>query len=156
MDELRSWVLTICGGTLICGIVSALVPGQSFVRPMRLLLGIFLFTCFLTPFSMELTLPQVDISAAEQQRQNIAVTIERRTEVQMEEELEQRACEQAALLLGEPAEPDDISATAYRQENGSLTLSLLLPEYARLRSAELCEKLSEQLGVAVTAQQPAG
>ena len=53
MSQVTSWVLTICGGVLICGLISVLIPNASLEKSMNLVLGLFLLCCFLLPAGLD-------------------------------------------------------------------------------------------------------
>ena len=72
MDEVRQWVFTICCGTLLCGVVSVLLPGKGTERLMSMILGLFMLCCFLLPAGISLELPEIDLPAAESARSQAA------------------------------------------------------------------------------------
>ncbi len=80
MSEVSQWVFTICSGAFICGIVSILLPSSSCKNSIRLLLGVFMLTCFVMPVTLGFDLPSIDVSQAEETRLEIAESIGETTE----------------------------------------------------------------------------
>ena len=72
MDEMKNWAFTICSGMLLCGAFSLLCPGKSFERIMRLILGLFLLLCFLTPVHLDFSGLELEASEAEELMDRVA------------------------------------------------------------------------------------
>jgi len=68
VQSLSGWIMTICTGALICGVMSALIPHGTYAKMMDTVLGVFMLCCFLIPAGMNFSLPSPDISAAEEKR----------------------------------------------------------------------------------------
>lgn len=153
MQEVTSWVFTICAGTLVCGVVSALVPGKSFEKAIQLLLGIFMLFCFLTPVAADWQLPTVDLEQAEQRRLEIAGQAEQQLGSQLQSDLVAQAEQQLATLLpqyGLQGATALLEVTA--QPDGTLLLTVTLPQAAEPHGNALQAALSTALGTAVSLQ----
>lgn len=72
MQEADRWVFTICCGTLLCGVVSVLIPGKSMEKPMRMVLGLFMLCCFLLPAGVTFDLPGLGLEEAQQEAEQAA------------------------------------------------------------------------------------
>ncbi|MEG1687635.1 MAG: stage III sporulation protein AF [Angelakisella sp.] len=151
MDKVQGWIFTICTGTLICGIVSALLPGKSYRRAIQLLLGLFLLFCFLLPIGMELVLPPVDIAAAEQQRLAAASDTKARLMEQVITDAEQRLHQQVKGVLQEyGVEEGQLCIQVDTDRNDRLTATVTLPKRLQDRQATLQSRLTAALGIEVT------
>lgn len=149
MDGIRGWVFTICGGALICGIASALIPSKSYEKAIQLLLGLFMLFCFLTPITGDWELPEISVSEAEQRRLEIAGQMEQIASEQLKSSLELRADEELAKLLSEYSiEPGDCSVSLAGDGEEAYAL-LRLPEKQRGRGLSIKNRLSTALGMPV-------
>ena len=155
MEELRQWVYTVCCGTLLCGAVSALLPGEGNRKLMDLVLGLFMLCCFLLPAGLSLELPEPDLAAAEEARSRAAGELEEYfltdTLRRSEEELERRAGE---VLAGYGINAGSLSIymeTDESEDDGAWepVVELTLPEEARELHGELTRVLEYELGATV-------
>lgn len=151
MQEVSNWVFTICAGALVCGIVSALIPGKSYEKAIQLLLGIFMLFCFLMPVNANWRLPEVDISAAEQRRREVAGETEQQMDRKLEEDIAERLYKNAKQIIAELGINEtavDISILQY--DNGDPVVEVTLPPLLREREQEIKHRMEDKLGVTVS------
>lgn len=152
MDAVQGWVFTLCTGMLICGVTAALLPGESFKKPIQLLLGLFLLCCILTPVQQgSWTIPTVDLEAAESRRQQVA----QNTDNQLREQLTQDSATMLeptiyAVLAEQGIAHEDCQWRLAEEQNGQLYLWLSLPWEATQKAETTAACLKEALGLPVT------
>ena len=155
MDEVRQWVFTICCGTLLCGVVSVLLPGKGTERLMSMILGLFMLCCFLLPAGISPELPEIDLPTAESARSQAAREL---TDYFLQDTLrrsEKELADAAAKELQEYGinEKDiQIYIETDESEDGSilgLTVNITLPAEAREYHRELVRILEYELGAQV-------
>ena len=155
MDEVRQWVFTICCGTLLCGVVSVLLPGKGTERLMSMILGLFMLCCFLLPAGISLELPEIDLPAAESARSQAAGEL---TDYFLQDTLrrsEEELAEAAAKELQEYGiNEKDIQIyieTDESKDEGTpeVILNITLPEEARVNHNEIRRILEYVLGAEV-------
>jgi len=155
MAEVNRWVFTICCGTLLCGVVSILVPGKGMERLMGLVLGLFMLCCFLLPAGLELDLDLAELPEASSAMESAAgevteyflrdtadVSRERLRELAAKELLEYGINEKDIQIYIETDDP---------QQGGGLglTAEVALPPRLQDRHEELQTRLEQALGIAV-------
>ena len=155
MDEVRQWVFTICCGTLLCGVVSVLLPGKGTERLMSMILGLFMLCCFLLPAGISLELPEIDLPAAESARSQAAGEL---TDYFLQDTLrrsEKELADAAAKELrqyGINGKDIQIYIETHESEDGrvlGLTVNITLPAEAREYHRELVRILEYELGAQV-------
>lgn len=155
MAEVNRWVFTICCGTLLCGIVSILLPSKKMDRLMGLVLGSFMLCCFLIPAGLGLELPGGELpdasSAMEQAAGEVTRYFLEDTARRSEEELTRLAAEELREY-GINEEDIQIYIEPDGQKEGGgqgLQVEVRLPGLFRDRDEELQKRLERAFGVAV-------
>jgi nucleotide-binding universal stress UspA family protein len=155
MDDVRQWVFTICSGTLLCGVVSVLLPGQNSQRLMSMVLGLFMLCCFLLPAGIDLELPSPDLEGAEEARNQAA---DEMTDYFLQDTLRRSQEELTAAAAKELQEyginEKDIQIyieTDESKDEGTpeVILNITLPEEAREKHDEIRRILEYELGAEV-------
>lgn len=109
--------------------------------------------CFLTPVTADWQLPSVDLEQVEQRRLNIAGQAEEQLGSQLQNDLVTQAGQQLATLLpqyGLQGAATQLEVTA--QPDGTLLLTVTLPQAAQAHASELQTALSTALGTTVLLQ----
>ncbi|MCI8652565.1 MAG: hypothetical protein HFF11_02555 [Angelakisella sp.] len=161
MDEVHRWVFTICCGTLLCGVVSVLLPSRGMEKLMQMVLGLFMLCCILLPAEQRLRLPPLELdeagAAAERAAEEVTGYFLRSTVAKGEEALRK----EAAKELGESGikegdiqiyiEADEEEGAGGSGEGASpgFTARVRLPKEMENRDGELRERLEKRLGIAV-------
>lgn len=153
MTEVTGWVFTICSGALICGVVSALIPGKNYEGSIQLLLGLFMLFCFLVPVSMDWELPSVDLEKAEDKRIAAAGEVEDRLSSQVERDSVQRLTETATQALEQyGVRADEIEVSLAADEKGETGAVVSLPQCCEEQHTVLHRLLEYEFGISVSMQ----
>lgn len=155
MAEVNRWVFTICCGTLLCGVVSILVPSKGMERLMGMVLGLFMLCCFLLPAGLELELPAPELPEASSAMESAAGEVtdyflqdtagrsqERLRELAAKELLEYGINEKDIQIYIETDDPKEGSGLG-------LAAELVLPPSLQDRQEELQTRLEQALGITV-------
>lgn len=160
MEDVSHWVFTICAGSLVCGVISALVPSKSFEKTIQLLLGLFMLFCFLTPISLDWQMPSVDISQAEERRLKVADSTGSLSQEILLDELARRAETECGTLMKKYGLTDSDYRLALSHDSlGVVTATLTVPERLQPHSTDIASQLGATLGITVDialAAQPTG
>lgn len=155
MSQLSQWVLTICCGVLICGMVSVLIPSKSMEKGMNLVLGLFLLSCLLLPTGLDVSQFHLERSSPEELRERVA---EQTSDYLFRSVLDLGEEEAAAIIYGQAArygiKPEEIVIymdTEEAPQTGEkiLVAEVHLPRRAKEFHSVLHKALEYELGVTV-------
>ncbi len=155
MGEISKWVLTICGGVLVCGVASMLTPGKSMEKVMNMVLGLFMLCCFLLPTGIDFSDFQLSLDSPEEARQRVA---EETTDHFRHSAMDLGAEEAESIILGQLAKygikEDEIliymdteEATPGGEEE--VVVEVHLPQRAKEDHRVIHKALEYELGVTV-------
>lgn len=157
MTEVTGWVFTICSGALICGVVSALIPGKNYEGAIQLLLGLFMLFCFLAPITMDWELPSVDLEAAEEKRMEAAGELEDKLSAQVERDSVQKLTETAARALEQYGIGEaEIEITLAADDQGKACAVVSLPRHCMEQHRVLHRLLEYEFGIPVSIEYSGG
>lgn len=154
MDQVTGWVLTICSGVLICGVVSVLVPSASMEKVMSLVLGLFLLCCFLLPTGIDFSDFNLSLDSPEEIRNQVA---DETTNFFLDSALKSSEEEISAIIYKQMKEygikEDEIEIYIKSEEaldgEKEIVVEIGLPERIKERHDVIHKTLEYELGVTV-------
>ena len=154
MDQVTGWVLTICSGVLICGVVSVLVPSASMEKIMSLVLGLFLLCCFLLPTGIDFSDFNLSLDSPEEIRNQVA---DETTDFFLDSALKSSEEEISAIIYKQMKEygikEDEIEIYIKSEEvldgEKEIVVEIELPERIKERHDVIHKALEYELGVTV-------
>lgn len=155
MAEAQSWCLTVCIGTIFCGIMMLLVPSAKFRPVFQMILGLFLLVCLLSWVGISPINIDPGTNAAEDARKEAAGEINGYFENRANEEASVSIQKTAGeYLSGYGINEDEYSIYIGTEETGASSgtvyfIRLTLPDRLKPDQARIENELSQKLGMTV-------